>query len=50
VSLNAAEIANVQLCCEEWLWEQACGKVKHYHSDNGVFTAKLFKEACSKAY
>ena len=27
---------------EEWLWEQAAVEVKHYHSDNGVFTANMF--------
>ena len=49
VSLNAAETINAKLHFEQWLWEQACGKVKHYHSDNDIFTAELFKEACSDA-
>ena len=49
VSLNAAETINAKLRFEQWLWDEACGKVKHYHSDNGVFTAELFKEACEEA-
>ena len=31
---------------KEWLWEQAAVEVKHYHSDNGVFTADMFQEDC----
>ena len=31
---------------EEWLWEQAAAGAKHYHSDNGVLNAELFKESC----
>ena len=33
---------------ESWHREEARATVKHYHSDNGVFTAALFKEACDK--
>ena len=29
---------------EEWIWEQAAARVQHYHSDNGVFTAEIFKD------
>ena len=38
-----------KLCFEEWIWEQAAARVKHYHSDNGVFTAEVFKKACQES-
>ena len=46
VSLGAGETVMSKLRFEEWLWEQAAARVKHYHSDNGVFTAEHFQEAC----
>jgi hypothetical protein len=46
VSLGAGETVNSKLGFEEWLWEVARERVKHYHSDNGVFTAQEFVEAC----
>ena len=46
VSLGAGDTVTSKLRFEEWLWEQAAARVKHYHSDNGVFSAKLFKESC----
>jgi hypothetical protein len=49
VSLGAGETVNAKLRFEEWLWEEARAAVKHYHSDNGVFTAEYFREACSEA-
>jgi len=33
---------------EEWLWEEAHAKVKHYHSDNGIFTAETFRQSCEE--
>lgn len=33
---------------EEFLWLEAGVVVKHYHSDQGVFTSEMFKSACSK--
>ena len=45
VSLGAGDTVTSKLCFEEWLWEQAAARVKHYHSDNGVFSAELFKES-----
>ena len=50
VSLGAGETVNSKLGFEEWLWEVARERVKHYHSDNGVFTADLFKEACAEEH
>ena len=46
VSLGAGETVNAKIGFEEWLWEQARLSVKHYHSDNGVFAAEIFREAC----
>jgi hypothetical protein len=48
VSLSAGETVMSKLKFEEWLWEQARVSVRHYHSDNGVFTSSLFKEACAE--
>jgi hypothetical protein len=48
VSLGAGETITSKLAFEEWLWEAACVRVKHYHSDNGVFTAQQFREACEE--
>ena len=33
---------------EEWLKEKAWVEIKHYHSDNGVFTAEEFREDCKE--
>ncbi len=46
VSLSAGEMVMAKLCFKEWFWKQVADQVKHYCSDNGVFTAKIFKEAC----
>jgi hypothetical protein len=48
VSLGAGETVNAKGVFETWLWEEACVAIKHYHGDNGVFTADLFKEACAE--
>ena len=48
VSLCAGETVMANNDFESWLWEEARVTVKHYHSDNGVFTAALFKEACDE--
>jgi hypothetical protein len=46
VSLGAGETVNAKLKFEDWLWETARARVKHYHSDNGVFTAQEFRDSC----
>jgi hypothetical protein len=46
VSLGAGGTVNAKTEFEQWLWEEACIAVKHYHSDNGIFTAKAFCESC----
>ena len=48
VSLCAGETVMAKNDFESWLWDEARATVKHYHSDNGVFTAALFKEACDE--
>ena len=48
VSLGAGETVNAKMRFEEWLWEAARERVKHYHSDNGIFTAQTFKDACAE--
>ena len=47
VLLNAGETIQAKLKFKQWLWETAQAKVQHYHSDNGVFTAEMFKEDCA---
>jgi hypothetical protein len=42
MSLGAGETVNSKLGFEEWRWEVARERVKHYHSDNGVFTAQHY--------
>ena len=48
VSLGAGETVNSKVAFEEWLWDQARQVVKHYHSDNGVFTAEIFRQSCER--
>ena len=46
ISLGASETVLSKQSFEEWLWELACVEVEHYRSDNGVFIAEEFREAC----
>ena len=46
VSLGAGETIEAKLCFEEWLYDLALAEVKHYRSDNGVFTAEEFRAEC----
>jgi hypothetical protein len=48
VSLGAGETVNAKLRFEEWLWEAARVSVKHYHSDNGIFTSETFRQSCEE--
>jgi transposase InsO family protein len=50
VSLGAGDTTVAKLKFEEWLWEQARVSVRHYHSDNGVFQAEIFTDACKEAH
>ena len=46
VSLGADETVQAKSLFEEWLFQLSMCEVKHYHSDNGVFTADEFLEDC----
>ena len=46
VSLGAGETVMSKVRFEEWLWEMAAAEIKHLHSDNGVFTADMFRDDC----
>ena len=48
VSLGAGETFTTKRDFEDFLWETARVSMKHYHSDNGVFTAEMFKESCKE--
>ncbi|KAL7504670.1 hypothetical protein ACHAXN_002258 [Cyclotella atomus] len=50
VSLGDGDTTVAKLKVEEWLWEQARVSIQHYHSDNGVFQAEIFTEACKEAH
>ncbi len=39
VSLGANETVMGKACFEQWLWDTAFAKVKHYHGNNGIFSA-----------
>lgn len=47
-SLCAGETIVAMKYVEYWLCEEILIAVKRYHSDNGIFTAELFKEACAE--
>ncbi len=46
VSLGAGETVMSKVRFEEWLWKMAAAEIKHLHSDNGVFTADMFRDDC----
>ncbi len=31
---------------EQWLWDQCVSEVKHYHGDNGIFSAEEYHRDC----
>ena len=31
---------------EQWLWDQCVSEVKHYHGDNGIFSAEEYRCDC----
>ncbi len=33
-------------CFEQWLYDQCVCEVKHYHGDNGLFSAEVFWRDC----
>ena len=46
VTNNAADTILSKLKFEDFLWTEAGVTVKKYHSDQGVFVSKMFKDAC----
>jgi hypothetical protein len=35
-------------CFEQWLYDQCVCEVKHYHGDNGIFSAEEFRRECKE--
>ncbi len=33
---------------KQWLWDQCVSEVKHYHGDNGIFSAEEYRRDCDK--
>ena len=48
VSLGANETVMAKVKFEEWLWDLAAVEIRHFHSDNGIYTADEFKADCSR--
>ena len=48
ISLSAGETVTAKREFEEWLYEEARVAVKHYHSDNGVFSSGIFTKSCEE--
>jgi hypothetical protein len=46
VSLGANETVMGKACFEQWLCDMAFAKVKHYHGDNGIFSAEEYRQEC----
>ena len=46
--MGAEETIGSKKKFEQWLYDLAIVEVLHYRSDNGVFTAEEFKEACAE--
>jgi hypothetical protein len=42
VSLGANKTVMGKACFEQWLYDQCVCEVKHYHGDNGIFSAEEF--------
>ena len=48
VSLGANETVMGKARFEQWLWDQCISEVKHYHGDNGIFSADEYRRDCDK--
>jgi hypothetical protein len=33
---------------KQWLWDQCVSEVKHYHGDNGIFSAEKYCRDCDE--
>jgi len=48
VSLGANITVMGKACFEQWLCDQCVFKVKHYHGDNGIFSAEEYRCDCDE--
>jgi hypothetical protein len=48
VSLCSSEIIMGKERFEQWLYDIACVKVKHFHGDNGIFSSEEYRLECSE--
>ena len=48
ISLGANETVMGKACFEQWLWDNCVSEVKHYHGDNGIFSAEEFRRDCTE--
>ena len=48
VSLGANETVMGKTRFEQWLWDQCVSEVKHYHGDNGIFSAEEYRRDCDE--
>jgi hypothetical protein len=46
VSLGVSETVMGKAHFEQWLWDMAYAKVKHYHGDNRIFSAEEYHQEC----
>jgi hypothetical protein len=46
VSLGANETVMGMAPFEQWLWDMAYAKVKHYHGNNGIVSAEENHQEC----
>jgi hypothetical protein len=48
VSLDANELVMCKAQFKQWLYNPCVCKVKHYHGDNGIFSAEEFWHSCEE--
>jgi hypothetical protein len=48
VSLDTREMVMGKSCFEQWLFDQCVCEVKHYHGDDGIFSAEEFWRDCEE--
>ena len=47
MSLGANETVMGKARFEQWLWDMAYAEVKHYHGENGFFSAEEYHQSAS---
>ena len=48
ISLGANETVMGKARFEQWLWDLCVAEVKHYHGDNGIFSAEEYRRDCTE--